>query len=168
MEEKHSHRSSCKVIDIHSHKRQQKSVLIGNFDEVFNEAISEAIKKDFSKNYRLKIIAMATPWSDELISIIDNNPVSVLIIFLNNIGFRGGNGPVNVDKSIALIGEIKRKNKFPIIALIGNSYTQVDSPLFQPNISEKAITSGADFFFPAPCDWKKLKDSIEKCLRRMP
>ncbi len=157
----------CKmIVDIHSHKKQKKIVLIGNFDKLFNETISKLIRKDFSKNYRIKTMAMSTPWSDNLIDIIKNNPVDVLILFLNNIGFRGDNGQVNVDKSIELIGEIKEKYGVPIISLISNSFTLEGSPLFKPNILEMATGSGVDFFFPAPCKWKVLKNAIGECLNR--
>lgn len=164
VQEKHSKRSGCKIIDIRSHKKQQKNVFIGNFDKGFKEAMSEYLEKEFSGNYRIKTMAMSTPWSDELIEIIENNTVDVLIMFLNNIGFREGDGQVNVSKSIELMGEIKEKYGFPIIALIGISFTDEGSSLFQPNIREKALDSGACFFFPIPCEWTQLKNAIGKCL----
>lgn len=55
MEEKYIQKSDSKVIDINSHRKKQKNVLLGNSDKVFYEAISESIKRDFSEGGRSPI-----------------------------------------------------------------------------------------------------------------
>ena len=99
-------------------RRQQVRVLMGNFDDLVNECISDAIEVVIKNKYDLKLIVSND--GQEILELTDKKPADLFILVINNIHHEGLNALEDrMENSLILINQIKTTYKKPVIALCG-------------------------------------------------
>ena len=136
--------------------KTQLNIVLGNSEDVINEALSERIEKAVEEKYRLNVTSFF--YLEDIEDYARRYPIDLFVIVVNNVTLRQENpSDDRIEKVLEFIREFKDSYNRPVIALYG----WPDDPHF----SDKIKQAGANFCFKMPCKLEDFEKTVRVCLR---
>lgn len=119
------------------------SVIVGDFNDGFVEIVAEAVAGALEPGQRLRV--HGTPEADRILAMAEERPVSLFVLFLNNVTFGQWGRELEADsfvKALMLVRHLKALHRVPVITTAA-----FPAEFLYEDI---ALRVGADRFFRMP------------------
>ena len=131
------------------------SVIVGDFNDGFVEAVAETVTEALDSRQRLRV--SGTPEADRILAMADEGSTDLFVLFLNNVTFGRWGRELEADsfvKALMLVRHLKAVYHSPVIATAA-----FPAEFLYEDI---AIRLGADCFFRMPFDLKDFKKAVRE------